>query len=198
MKMLCLLKYFVGLDFGLFLLMLCVWFEVVYGKDVYESFDKMLWQDWMFYFDWYCSIMQFDVFNCISLINIFYYDGWLWFDFEIDSVFCQIECRRLIFVIGIDGGGVLLILDMVCVFLKDIWIYSVEIVDDDYLKDCDIVIFGLVIFSFDWVVMVFEKGVKSVMMIGCLCSFGCIEVLVWMNFFGFLGYFFELLDLIKW
>lgn len=191
-------KYLAGPDFGLPSLTPRAWFEAVYGKDAYESLDKMSRQDWMAYLDWYRTITQPDVSNRTGLTNISHQDGWLRLDLETDQALRQIECRRLILATGIDGGGAPLIPDMVRALPKDMWTHSAETADDSHLKDRDVAILGSATSSFDWAVTALEKGAKSVTMIGRSRNFGRTEVLAWTNFPGFLGHFPELPDLTKW
>lgn len=191
-------KYLAGPDFGLPSLTPRAWFEAVYGKDAYESLDKMSRQDWMAYLDWYRGITQPHVANLTNLNDIAHHDGWLRLDLETDGDVRQIECRRLILATGIDGGGAPLVPDAVRALPKEYWTHSAETADDNHLKDRDVAILGSATSSFDWAVTALEKGARSVTMIGRSRNFGRTEVLAWTNFPGFLGHFPELPDLTKW
>lgn len=191
-------KYLAGPDFGLPSLTPRAWFEAVYGKDAYESLDKMSRQDWMAYLGWYRSMTRPEVANETSLAGIAHADGWLRLDLETQGEVRQIECRRLILATGIDGGGAPLIPDIVRTLPKDFWTHSAEVADDSHLKDRDVAILGSATSSFDWAVTALEKGARSVTMIGRSRNFGRTEVLAWTNFPGFLGHFPELPDIKKW
>ncbi|MBS1067996.1 SidA/IucD/PvdA family monooxygenase [Gluconobacter cerinus] len=193
-------KHVTGPDLGVPNLTPQSWYEARYGKEAWQSLDKISRHDWQSYLDWVRNTLELPVVNDQELVHVEWTDGLLRLTFRnAAGVETKRWARRMVLATGIDGGGAWFVPPFISENLpKSVYAHTHEAIDFEALKGKRIGVLGAGASAFDNAATALESGVGRVDLCLRRTKIPAINPYRWMENAGFLAHFSELPDLTRW
>ncbi|GCD55946.1 NAD(P)-binding domain-containing protein [Acetobacter pasteurianus] len=193
-------KYVTGPDLGIPSLTPQSWYEARYGAAAWHTLDKISRQDWQTYLDWVRDVLELPVKNEHELIDIDWQDNLLKLTFSCaGGVKKQVWARKIVLATGIEGGGAWHVPDFITKALpKTRYVHTCEQIDFEKLRGKRIGVLGAGASAFDNAATALEHGAKQVDLCLRRKKIPSVNPYRWMENAGFLSYFSELDDLVRW
>lgn len=193
-------KYVTGPDLGIPSLTPQSWYEARYGKEAWEKLHKIPRQDWQAYLDWVRDILALPVQNEHHLRDMDWQDGLVRLTFACkDDVRKYVWARKVVLATGIQGGGKWHIPAFISTAVSpDRYAHTSDPMDFDQLRGKRIGVLGAGASAFDNAATALEAGALSVDLCLRRKTIPSVNPYRWMENAGFLSYFSELPDVIRW
>ncbi|MGE4521404.1 MAG: NAD(P)-binding domain-containing protein [Acetobacter sp.] len=193
-------KYLTGPDLGIPSLTPQAWFEARYGAAAWHRLDKISRQDWQDYLCWIRDVLELPVKNGHRLTDVEWEDGLLKLTFELAGGVCEtVWARKLVLATGIEGGGAWHVPEFISRGVpKARYAHTSEAIDFQALRGKRIGVLGAGASAFDNAATALEKGCASVDLCLRRTKIPSVNPYRWMENAGFLSYFSELPDLMRW
>lgn len=193
-------KHVTGPDLGIPSLTPQSWFEARYGVEAWKALDKISRQDWQAYLDWLRDVLSLPVQNDRKLVDIDWQDGLLRLTFQQASgAQSHVWARKMVLATGIEGGGAWHVPDFIKQALPaSRYAHTSQQIDFAALKGKRIGVLGAGASAFDNAATALELGAGRVDLCLRRPKIPSVNPYRWMENAGFLGYFADLPDQIRW
>lgn len=198
-------KHMVGIEMDVPSLHLQRWFEAVYGDQAWEQTTLVGRQDWNSYLIWYRKVTGVQVRHLTRVVAVHRPerpDG----PFAIDTVpatdptACvqQLRARRVVFALGLDGGGGPSVPAILRDLPKERWAHTEDAIDFDSLRGRRVAVLGGGASGFDNAATALEHGAASAEVFMRRSEVPTENPLRWMEFPGMQEHFADLEDEQRW
>lgn len=193
-------KHVTGPDLGIPSLTPQSWFEARYGVEAWKALDKISRQDWQAYLDWLRDVLALPVQNDRKLVDIDWQDGLLRLTFQQASgAQSHVWARKMVLATGIEGGGAWHVPDFIKQALPaSRYAHTSQQIDFAALKGKRIGVLGAGASAFDNAATALELGAGRVDLCLRRQKIPSVNPYRWMENAGFLGYFADLPDQVRW
>ncbi|NHN87405.1 NAD(P)-binding domain-containing protein [Acetobacter conturbans] len=193
-------KYVTGPDLGIPSLTPQSWYEAKYGEQAWRDLNKIPRQDWQAYLDWLRDVLELPVRNEHQLVDMDWQDGLVKLTFTCEKgVHRSVWSRKVVLATGIQGGGEWYIPPFISGKLpKTRYAHTSEPIDFEQLRGKRIGVLGAGASAFDNAATALETGALRVDLCLRRKKIPSVNPYRWMENSGFLSYFSELPDLIRW
>ena len=181
------------------------WFEAKYGVQAWEDINLVPRLDWNEYLAWYRKVTDADVSFGVSVTDVLPPDSegnfhlkTKSYDSDGHSVERDILARRVIFALGLDGGGGPQVPEIIRALPADRWAHTEDAIDFSALAGKRVAVLGGGASGFDNASAALEAGATSVRVHMRRDEVPHNNPLRWMEFPGMQEHFFDLDDEQKW
>ncbi|MBV1838649.1 SidA/IucD/PvdA family monooxygenase [Acetobacter estunensis] len=193
-------KYVTGPDLGIPSLTPQSWFEAKYGAQAWRDLDKISRQDWQAYLDWVRDVLNLPVRNEYNLLDLDWQD-----DLVVLTFRCaageekKVRARKVVLATGIEGGGKWYVPEFISENLPaNRYAHTSATIDFAALKNKRIGVLGAGASAFDNAATALEAGAARVDLCLRRKEIPSVNPYRWMENGGFLSYFSELPDPVRW
>lgn len=189
-------KHMKGIELDVPSLHVQCWFEAKYGKTAWDETNLVPRLDWNEYLQWYREVTDADVDFRTRVTAVLppNADG----NFVIQTDNRDYSARRVIFALGLDGGGGPFVPDFIKALPEDMWAHTEDDIDFSSLQGKRIAVLGGGASGFDNAGVALESGAASVELHMRRKEVPDHNSLRWMEFPGMQEHFFDLSDEQKW
>ncbi|MBC2682341.1 NAD(P)-binding domain-containing protein [Corynebacterium sp. 4HC-13] len=177
------------------------WFEAKYGKEAWDATELVPRLDWHEYLVWYRTTTGVDVDFNTCVTGVFppeQEDGDFRVTAEVEGEQVEYRARRVIFALGLDGGGGPFLPDMVKALPRELRAHTEDAIDFSSLAGKRVAVLGGGASGFDNASVALEAGAAEVSVHVRRHEIPTQNSLRWMEFPGMQEHFFDLSDEQKW
>lgn len=189
-------KHMKGIELDIPALHVRSWFEAKYGVAAWEETRLVPRLDWNEYLTFYREATNADVDFHTEVLEVLppAEDGY----FLVRTNNGDYKARRVVFSLGLDGGGGPFVPDFISALSPDMWAHTEDAIDFEALAGKKVAILGGGASGFDNAAAALENGAASVDLFMRRKTVPDHNSLRWMEFPGMQEHFFDLSDQQKW
>ena len=195
-------KHMRGIEFDVPSLHIRRWFEAVYGEQAWEAIDLVPRLDWNDYLRWYRETTGIEVRHHTRVTAVHRPttpDGAFTVDLtEADGTRSSLTTRRIVFALGLAGGGGKRVPNMIRALPRERWFHTEDPIDFEALRGRRVAVLGGGASGFDNAATALDHGAARAEVFMRRASVPDSNPLRWMEFPGMQERFYDLEDKDKW